>query len=109
MRKNSKPGVIIIDGHVQGLALTRIFGEQGIPVIVVDRYNCIARFSKYCKKYFRSPEYLTDDFVDFLMNIGNKHSLNGWALIPCDDHIVFSISKNKERLSRLCNFCCLVL
>ena len=98
---NNKPGVIVIDGHVQGLALTRIFGEQGIPVYVVDRYNCIARFSKYCKRYFRSPEYLTDDFVDFLMYIGEKYNLKDWALIPCDDHIVFNISKNKSSLSSI--------
>jgi predicted ATP-grasp superfamily ATP-dependent carboligase len=97
--KNGKPGVIVIDGHVQGLALTRSLGEQGIPVIVVDRFNCITRYSKYCKKYFKSPEYLTESFIDFLMDLGNKENLKDWTLLPCDDHIVYNISKNKERLS----------
>jgi predicted ATP-grasp superfamily ATP-dependent carboligase len=96
------PGVIVIDGHVQGLALTRSLGEKGIPVFVVDSNNYgVARFSKYCSKFFKCPDYLSEQFVDFLINLGDNEGLKDWLLLPCDDHIVFSISKRKNDLQKI--------
>jgi len=98
----NKKGVVVIDGHVQGLALTRSLGEKGIPVIIVDRNNYgIARYSKYCLGFYRSPEYLTEDFIDFLLELNHKKNLKDWLLLPCDDHIVVSISKRKSELESL--------
>lgn len=98
----SKPGVIVIDGHVQGLALTRSLGEKGIPVYIVDRNIFgVARFSKYCKKFFKCPDYLSDDFVEFLLKLGREENLKDWLLLPCDDHIVYSISKRKNDLQSI--------
>jgi D-aspartate ligase len=100
--KDNIPGVVIIDGHVQGLALTRSFGEKGIPVYIIDRNNYgIARYSKYCKGYFKSPDYLADNFVDFLLELSRKENLNNWILLPCDDHIVYSISRRKKELEKV--------
>lgn len=99
---NRKPGVLIIDGHVQALALTRSFGDQGIPVYIVDRNRYgIARYSKYCNKFFVSPDYLSPDFADYLLDLGKKEGLQDWLLLPCDDHIVFSISKRKQDLQQI--------
>ena len=99
MNKN-KPGVIIIDGHVQGLSLTRSYGEMGVPVYVVDRNkHAISKYSKYCKKFFVSPEYLDEAFADFLLALAKSEGLQDWLLLPCDDHIVYSISKRKKELA----------
>lgn len=99
-KKISKPGVIVIDGHVQGLALTRSFGEQGIPVFVVDRNKqAVSKYSKYCQKFFQSPDYLDTHFADFLIKLAQEEGIKDWLLLPCDDHIVFSISKRKKDLS----------
>jgi D-aspartate ligase len=92
------PGAIIIEGHVQGLANTRALGEAGIPVIVVDKSNCIARYSKYCKGFYRCPDFRTDDFADFLVDLAVKQNLEGWALIPSNDHAVYTISRFREKL-----------
>ena len=62
-------GVIIIEGHVQGLSNVRSIGEMGVPVIVVDRNNCIARYSKYCKAFFKCPPFNSDEFAVFLINL----------------------------------------
>ncbi len=35
-KEYSKPGAIIIEGHVQGLSNVRSLGEAGIPVFVID-------------------------------------------------------------------------
>lgn len=95
-------GVIIIDGHVQALALTRSLGELDIPVYIVDRNSYgVARFSKFCKKFFKSPDYLSVEFIPFLMELGKTQNLQNWLLLPCDDHIVKSISKNKMDLESI--------
>lgn len=96
---DTKPGVIIIEGHVQGLSNVRALGEQGIPVWVIDKSDCVARHSKYCQKFQICPDYDSPLFIDFLMNFSEKHNLKNWLLLPSNDHAVYSISKNKEKLS----------
>ena len=76
-RKQSIPGAVIIEGHVQGLSNTRSLGEAGIPVIVVDRDNCLAHYSKYCSGFFRCPDYLTEEFADFLIKLAVEQKIKG--------------------------------
>jgi len=99
MNKNI-PGAIIIEGHVQGLSNTRSLGEAGIPVYVVDKTNCIARYSKFCKKFFKCPDFIEDSFVDFLLDLAEREDLKGWMLMPSNDHAVFTIAKYKQRLEK---------
>ncbi|MBE0680223.1 MAG: hypothetical protein IH592_15800 [Bacteroidales bacterium] len=96
--RNRISGAVIIEGHVQGLSNARSLGEAGIPVIVVDRNNCIARYSRYCKRFFYSPDFDTDDFALFLADLGVREGLNGWLLLPSNDHAVHTLSRNRERL-----------
>ncbi|MBU3658817.1 MAG: hypothetical protein FGM14_03030 [Flavobacteriales bacterium] len=96
---DTKPGVIIIEGHVQGLSNVRALGEQGIPVWVIDKSDCVARHSKYCQKFQICPDYDSPLFIDFLLNFSEKNNLKNWLLLPSNDHAVYSISKNKEKLS----------
>lgn len=99
MTATVKPGVVIIEGHVQGLANTRALGEVGVPVVVVDERNCLARYSKYCKKFFRCPDYNSENFITFLIGLVENENLNGWMLLPSNDHAVYNISKNRTRLN----------
>lgn len=101
MNNYNIPGVLIIDGHVQATALTQALGEKGIPIIIIDSNSqCIARYSKYCKDFFVSPHYLAPNFPEFLISLCKKKQLYGWAIFPCNDHIVWSLSQNKEMLSK---------
>ena len=95
---HQKNGAIIIEGHVQGLSNTRSLGEKGIPVIVIDKVNCIARYSKYCAKYFLCPDFIKDEFADFLIDLAIKENIRGWMLLPSNDHAVYTISKHKKEL-----------
>jgi D-aspartate ligase len=96
--RNTITGVVIIEGHVQGLSNARSLGEAGVPVIVVDRNNCIARYSRYCKGFFLSPDFDSDDFALFLADLGERQGLNGWLLLPSNDHAVHTLSRNRGRL-----------
>ena len=94
-----KPGVIVIEGHVQGLSNTRALGLEGIPVIVIDTRSCIARYSKFCNKFFICPPFIDERFIQFLTDLCLQVGLNGWLLLPSNDHAVYNISKNKDLLS----------
>jgi D-aspartate ligase len=94
----SSPGAIIIEGHVQGLSNTRSLGSKGIPVYVVDINTCIARYSKYCKKFFLCPSFKSDELADFLIDLAKKEKINDWVLIPSNDHAVKTLSRNRSRL-----------
>jgi D-aspartate ligase len=96
-----KNGVIIIEGHVQGLSNTRSLGESGVPVVVVDTGNCVARHSRYCQGFYKCPPYDSDELADFLIDLAKKNGLEGWLLLPSNDHAVYTISRNKERLENL--------
>jgi D-aspartate ligase len=96
----NKPGAIIIEGHVQGLSNTRSLGEAGIPVFVVDKTSCIAKYSKFCKKFFICPDFNTNEFAEFLINLSKKENIFGWALIPSNDHAVYTISRYKNELEK---------
>ena len=61
----SQKGVVIIEGHVQGLSNTRALGWAGIPVAVVDTVDCIAKYSKYCRGFFQCPAFDSDELADF--------------------------------------------
>ena len=97
-KRENVPGAVIIEGHVQGLSNARSLGEAGIPVIVVDRNNCIARYSRYCWGFFYSPDFENDEFADFLADLGLREGLSGWLLLPSNDHAVHTISRNRKKL-----------
>ena len=91
-------GAVIIEGHVQGLANTRALGEAGIPVVVVDMNNCLARYSRYCTGFFYSPPFDSDDLALFLIDLARKEGLEGWLLLPSNDHAVYTIARNRNTL-----------
>ncbi len=92
-------GVVIIEGHAQGLSNMRSFGERDIPVFLLDTHACIAQSSRYCLKFLLCPSYNSEDFITFLMDIGKEFELYGWLLFPSNDHVVYNLSKNKSKLS----------
>ncbi len=98
MQSISNPGAVIIEGHVQGLSNLRILAKAGIPGIVVDRGDCIARHSKYCRGFFKCPAYDDDALADFLLELGERERLHGWLLLPSNDHGVATLVRNWERL-----------
>jgi len=95
---DKEPGVIVLGGHVQGYGIVRVFGENGIPSVVVDttRYN-IARHSKYCIKFLHSSY---EEIIDLLVYLGQEKEYSNWLLFPTDDYYVRLLSQNKNVLSK---------
>tara|TARA_B100001287_G_scaffold276486_2_gene287522 strand:- start:2735 stop:3904 length:1170 start_codon:yes stop_codon:yes gene_type:complete len=98
MDVHNKPGVLILEGHIQGLSNTRSLGSYDIPVWVIDTKKCIAMHSKFCSKFLKCPSFKSDLFVTFLLEIAKKYKLENWLILPSNDHAAYSISRNRERL-----------
>ena len=95
-----KPKVIIVEGHVQGLSNLRSIAELGVTTWVIDKKECIAASSIHCDKFIKCPDFISDEFADFLIRIGEEHQIENCLLIPSNDHAVYSIAKNKKSLSK---------
>lgn len=98
--KNSSnmPGVIVIGGHVQGLGITRIFGKNDIPVILLDETSTnLARHSKYCKKFIR---YSKDRLLEELLSLMKEGKYRNWLLMPTNDKHVGILGDHKDELSK---------
>ena len=99
MKSKENLGVIIVGGHVQGLGIIRIYGQHGIPVVLLDdtSYN-LGRFSRYCSKFFK---YEKHDLLAFLIHLSKKHTtLKNWLIVPTKDYHVKVLSQNRKSLSK---------
>lgn len=97
--QSDKPGVVILEGHLQGLSNLRSLGELGIPAFVVDTTRCVAQYSRFCTKHFRCPPFQSPDFVPFLIQLARKEGIKDWLLMPSNDHIVEQLSTHRDELS----------
>ena len=96
--KSNKTGVIVLGGHVQGYGIVRVYGENNIPSVVIDKdKHNIARHSKYCEKFFH-VEY--NGLITLLLDLGNDAKYKNWLLIPTDDYYVRLLSQNKNELNK---------
>jgi len=95
-----RPGAIVIGGHFQGLGAVRALATQGVKVVVIDSEHCISRFSRYCSRFYKSPE-VTDGprFFKFLKSLAQIPGIKGSVIFPTDDETVYFLSKYHSRLS----------
>ena len=96
----NKPGVLILEGHIQGLSNMRSLGTYGIPVWVIDTKKCIAMHSKFCSKFLKCPPFDSDNFAQYLLDIAEEYKLENWLLLPSNDHAAYSLSKHQDRLMK---------
>ena len=92
-------GVLIIEGHVQGLANARSAAELDLPVWIMHHGSCIASSSKSCQRYIPCNPYSSMEFIEDLVKIGIENNLKEWLIIPSNDYAVLNIAKNKSKLS----------
>jgi predicted ATP-grasp superfamily ATP-dependent carboligase len=94
-------GAIVIGGSFQGLGLLRSLARHNIPTYLVDNGTCIARFSKYTKRFCKCPDVTQEDaFMEFLLNLARKENLGGWVIYPNDDETLYFLAKHKEWLEK---------
>ncbi len=101
IHRNGKIGAIVVGGHFQGLGLLRSLARQHVPTYLLYGGICIARFSKYVKRYAKYPDLKREDhFFEFLTDLARRENLEGWLIYPNDDEMVYFLAKYRERLEQ---------
>lgn len=96
---SEKIGAVITGGDFQGLGVMRTLAKKGIPIILLDSDLCIGRFSKYEKKFFRSPHPSEkESYLNFLIDLAKKEKIQGWVIFPNSDESIYVLSKYKDIL-----------
>ena len=96
-----KVGVVITGGDFQALGVLRTLAKKDIPIIMLDSEHCISKYSRFKKRFFRSPHSSDDQsYVDFLIDLAKKEKIhrNRWVIFPNSDETVYVLSKYKNIL-----------
>lgn len=95
----SKPGAVITGGDFQGLGVLRTLAQKDIPIILLDSDHCISKYSRFKKKFIKSPNPSeTETYFNFLIDLAKKEKIYGWVIFPNSDEAVYVLSKYKEVL-----------
>src|ERR1700720_835380 len=82
-------GALIMGADYRGLGVVRSLGRRGIPVWVVKQGgHLVATASRYTPRTVPWPDGGDQGKIEFLLDLGAKHNLDGWLLIPTDDYTV---------------------
>jgi predicted ATP-grasp superfamily ATP-dependent carboligase len=94
-------GALVLGGSHGALAVVRSLGRHGIPVWFASDDNVLPRLSRFTRKGLSWPGPNAAGAADFLLDLGRRHGLLGWVLIPCADEEARLISQNHAALSRM--------
>ena len=94
-------GALVLGGSHGALAVVRSLGRHGIPVWFASDDNMLAELSRYARKGLSWPGPNAAGAADFLLDLGRRHGLLGWVLVPCADEEARLISQNHAALSRM--------
>jgi len=93
------PGAVVIGGDYQGLGIVRSLGRRGVDVLVVDDERSIARHSRFTTAAVRVPDLRDEQAaVETLLELGERHGLDGWVVFPTREETVAALSRHRERL-----------
>src|SRR5262249_35989159 len=80
--------------------IVRSLGRHGIPVWVLKQNgHVLAALSRYAHRSLRWPAANAENQIDFLLELADKHSLQGWALFPTEDDTVALVARHHETLA----------
>jgi D-aspartate ligase len=100
-RRNGAPGAVVVGGDYQGLGIVRSLGRRGIDVLVVDDERSIGRRSRFATAAVKVPELRDEEAtVAALLELGERHGLDGWVVYPTREETVAALSRHRERLGK---------
>lgn len=96
----SEPGAVVIGGDYQGLGIVRSLGRRGVDVVVIDDERSISRHSRYATAAIRVQELRDEQqTVHTLLELGERHGLDGWVVFPTREETVAALSRYREQLT----------
>ena len=94
----SIPGIIILGGAHNALALARSFGRRKVRVVFVTDDHPLPKYSHYVRASFDWRGADAEGAADWLMSLAGRNRFNDWLLIPCADNEVKFVAENQDQL-----------
>lgn len=98
MTSSALPGVVILGGAHNALALARSFGRKGIAVALVTDDHPLPKFSRYVSRRFDWPGATAENAAAWLVALSGRHNFKNWLLLPCADNEVRLVAENHDLL-----------
>jgi D-aspartate ligase len=92
-------GALVLGGDYKALGIVRSLGRHGIPVWVLRDEHVIACCSRYSRRAIAWPATGDPERLAFLLRLGARHGLDGWAIYPTDDETAAFLARNQEQLA----------
>ncbi len=98
--RGAAPGAVVIGGDYQGLGIVRSLGRRGIDVLVIDDERSVSRHSRFATAAVKVPDLRDEETVlETLLELGERHGLEGWVVFPTREETVAALSRHRERLA----------
>src|SRR5439155_809320 len=78
----------------------RSLGRHGIPVWLVRDDHALANASRYTRRSLAWPAADEARRVEYLVELGRRYALDGWAVSPTDDEGAALLARNREILGQ---------
>ena len=92
-------GAVVIGGTYRGLSTVRSLGRHGIPVWLLTSPHMVTWTSRYVRRSLAWPDGETEK-LEYLLDLGERYDLAGWAVFPTDDRDAALISRHHSLLSK---------
>jgi predicted ATP-grasp superfamily ATP-dependent carboligase len=98
-RPSDGAGALVIGGNYRGLGVVRSLGRRGIPVWVLTDEHLIAATSRYARRSVPWPALGEAGQVGYLLDLGARRRLDGWAIFPTGDEDAALLARNHAALA----------
>jgi predicted ATP-grasp superfamily ATP-dependent carboligase len=90
---------LVLGGDHGSLAVVRSLGRRGVPVWFAGEVHLVPQFSRYVDHTIVWPGANDPVALEYLLELGRRHRLNGWVLFPGGDHEARLVSQHHAELS----------
>jgi D-aspartate ligase len=95
-------GAVVMGSDYRGLGAVQSLGRRGVDVWVLhEARRGVADFSRYAKRSMRWPAGSPRSRVYFLLELAERHGLQGWVLFPTHDETVALCARHWDTLARV--------
>jgi D-aspartate ligase len=92
-------GAVVLGSDYRGLAVVRSLGRRGIPVwVLTGGDDILAAKSRYALRQLPLEGDSEDERCAFLIDLADRHQLEGWVLFPTADKTAALIARKHEQL-----------
>jgi predicted ATP-grasp superfamily ATP-dependent carboligase len=92
-------GAVVIGGDYRALGVVRSLGRRGIPVWVLKDEHGLAATSRYTRRTLPWPPIAESRQIDYLLDLGAQHRIDGWVLFPSGDEAAALLAHHHAVLS----------